>query len=238
LLAASVVDLGGMEFVERWGEDWPALTLQLANLHGDLINTATDDPATTGPDSYTESTEYGMPRDPAAAPDTYGWLGTTQRSTNDLAGLTLMGIRLYNPITGRFLSTDPIPGGNDNPYVYVTDPTDQFDLDGKCFRNCFRVASRWGKRHWRGIAQTTVWVGGIAAGVACGASVVCGVAVGGIAAFSYYAAGNAGTRHWSRRDAAVTTAKGAAGGAVGTWFKGRFGRSYRGGHRGNVPWYW
>jgi len=50
--------------------------------------------------------------------------------------LTLMGVRLYNPVTGRFLSVDPVPGGTDNPYVYVLNPTDQFDLNGQ-----------WG--HWR-----------------------------------------------------------------------------------------
>jgi RHS repeat-associated protein len=113
--------------------------LQLANLHGDIVATCADDPAATGPLGYSESTEYGAPRDPAAAPDSYGWLGTKQRSTNDLAGLTLMGVRLYNPATGRFLSVDPIPGGNDNPYVYPTNPTDQFDLDGRWCDVCRRA---------------------------------------------------------------------------------------------------
>jgi RHS repeat-associated protein len=104
--------------------------LQLANLHGDLVATCTDNTSATGTSSYSESTEFGAPRTAASAPDTYGWLGEKRRSTNDLAGLTLMGVRLYNPTTGRFLSVDPVPGGTDNPYVYVLNPTDSFDLKG------------------------------------------------------------------------------------------------------------
>ena len=41
-----------------------------------------------------------------------------------------MGVRLYDPITGRFLSVDPVPGGNDNPYVYPSNPIDGFDVSG------------------------------------------------------------------------------------------------------------
>ncbi len=29
-----------------------------------------------------------------------------------------MGARLYNPMTARFLTTDPAKGGNANAYVY------------------------------------------------------------------------------------------------------------------------
>lgn len=105
--------------------------LQLANMHGDIVATAADTTTATGVSSYFESTEYGAPRTPAVTPDTYGWLGAKQRSTNDLAGLSIMGVRLYNPATGRFLSIDPIPGGNDNPYVYPLDPMNVFDLSGR-----------------------------------------------------------------------------------------------------------
>lgn len=47
------------------------------------------------------------------------------------AGLTLMGVRVYNPMTGRFIQTDPVPGGNANAYVYPQDPINAFDLDGR-----------------------------------------------------------------------------------------------------------
>lgn len=68
----------------------------------------------------------------------YGWLGTGQRSNDALAGLSLMGVRLYNSSTGRFLTRDPIHGGNDNSYVYPTDPIGSQDLTGEyeCAKQC------------------------------------------------------------------------------------------------------
>ena len=125
------------------------VTLNLANLHGDLIATAA--PTDTTPASYTETTEYGLPRDTSTTNPRYGWLGTHHRNTGDaLAQLTLMGIRLYNPTTGRFLSTDPIRGGSCNNYDYsCADPVNGRDLDGKrwcVWRRCFgsRKQPRYG----------------------------------------------------------------------------------------------
>jgi len=43
-----------------------------------------------------------------------------------------MGVRLYNPDSGRFDQTDPIPGGSANPYDYANqDPVNGLDLDGR-----------------------------------------------------------------------------------------------------------
>jgi hypothetical protein len=63
-----------------------------------------------------------------------------------------MGVRLYNPTTGRFLTTDPIPGGNENAYNYPNDPINLFDLDGKWFH----AALSWAGRHKVDIALTAV----------------------------------------------------------------------------------
>ncbi|MGH3327493.1 MAG: hypothetical protein ACRDPT_06825 [Streptomycetales bacterium] len=111
--------------------------LQLANLHGDIIATADDTPTATAITAYFEHTEYGQarPGDPGdplrSGTRRYEWLGKYQRSNDDLGGLALMGARLCNPITGRFLSVDPILGGNDNSYVYPLNPISQYDLTGE-----------------------------------------------------------------------------------------------------------
>ena len=45
-----------------------------------------------------------------------------------------MGVRLYSPVLGRFLQTDPIPGGSSNACDYAGQgPINRFDLDGRCW---------------------------------------------------------------------------------------------------------
>ena len=109
-------DLTGALAIDQ--TDTGTATLQLANLHGDIVATATL--GQTGINTYNETDEYGNPA-AGTTPTRYNWLGTHQRDTNTTGGLTLMGARLYNPTTGRFLSIDPIQGGNDNRYTYPPD---------------------------------------------------------------------------------------------------------------------
>lgn len=87
--------------------------LQLVDLRGNVVASTTI--GGSGLDSFTTYTEYG-----------------TRKSANNIGGLTLMGARLYNPETGRFLSRDPVAGGNDNVYVYVDppDPINKLDFNG------------------------------------------------------------------------------------------------------------
>ncbi|MFJ1751723.1 DNRLRE domain-containing protein [Kitasatospora sp. NPDC088134] len=104
------------------------VTLQFATLHGD---TGLQLPLAGGAPTVLDYDEYGNPRAGQAAVR-YGWLGAKQRASDTPSGLTLMGVRLYNPGTGRFLSVDPVAGGNANAYDYVHgDPLTRFDLDGR-----------------------------------------------------------------------------------------------------------
>ncbi|MFD1833421.1 RHS repeat-associated core domain-containing protein [Streptomyces desertarenae] len=72
-----------------------------------------------------------------------------------------MGVRLYNPATGRFPAVDPVHGGNPNAYEYVhADPLNRYDLDGKwSWRKTWRSTKRWVKRHRGGSGRTRLWVG-------------------------------------------------------------------------------
>ncbi|MEU3652235.1 RHS repeat-associated core domain-containing protein [Streptomyces sp. NPDC032161] len=146
--------------------------LQLANVHGDVMLAL---PLTAGGDIVAlDSDEYGNPR-AGQSPVRYGWLGGKQRSAETPTGLTLMGVRLYNPVTGRFLSVDPVYGGGDNRYGYPADPVNQFDLDGKWWkprispavrlgwyylkRGHSRVRGQWNRQQASMLGVTTAYVG-------------------------------------------------------------------------------
>lgn len=139
---------------------------QITNLHGDVVGT------TDGAGAFTATPptdEFGVGQAPA---DRLGWLGGHDRfSVGGTLGLIRMGVRLYDPDLGRFLSVDPVEGGNANDYVYPADPVNNFDLDGQiCFRCLARrlnpfakgnrhLVMRDGKPgfHWRGHQARIEW---------------------------------------------------------------------------------
>ncbi|MFJ9629212.1 DNRLRE domain-containing protein [Streptomyces sp. NPDC101175] len=102
--------------------------LQLADIHGDV--TVQQPLDTTVSSTVQHYDEYGNALDDTVS-TTYGWLGSRERSGATLSGYTLMGVRVYDSATGRFLQTDPVYGGNVNPYIYPTDPINMYDLDGR-----------------------------------------------------------------------------------------------------------
>ncbi|MGW4897651.1 DNRLRE domain-containing protein [Kitasatospora sp. NPDC004240] len=121
------------------------IKLQLTDLFGSVV--LITDTALTTP-VLLDSDEYGNPATGQSA-TRYGWLGGKQRSTEALDGIVLMGVRLYNPVTGRFLSIDPIQGGSANAYEYTyADPLNKYDLDGRAVRELklggyFKRAAKW-----------------------------------------------------------------------------------------------
>lgn len=153
--------------------------LQLTNIHGDVALQLPLD-SSQAPVAL-DHDEYGNSRAHQAT-TRYSWLGAHQRSTETPGGLTLMGVRLYSPAVGRFLSIDPIAGGSCNRYEYAcADPRNKYDLDGTYLRervqtdcnsfNCVRMRricesssnkcslqwDMWFRRGWSGAYIEAGW---------------------------------------------------------------------------------
>jgi RHS repeat-associated protein len=106
-------------------------TMQISDMHGDFVATMATDTGTNTLSSSCAFDDYGATFQSAGLSPSgkYGWLGAKERPT-ELTGLMLMGVRVYNPATGRFLQVDPVLGGNAGPYLYPTDPILMLDLNG------------------------------------------------------------------------------------------------------------
>jgi RHS repeat-associated protein len=102
--------------------------LQLTNMHSDVtVQLPLDTAVAPIVQSYDE---YGNRLD-GTVTTTYGWLGGAQRDSGTLSGVSLMGVRLYDSTSGRFLQIDPVAGGNDNNYEYCRgNPVGCTDVSG------------------------------------------------------------------------------------------------------------
>jgi RHS repeat-associated protein len=125
--------------------------LELENLHGDIVGTASTSVTAKALTSTSDTSEYGVPR--TATPPKYSWLGASERATTLASGVVAMGARSYVSQIGRFVQTRPVPGGSANAYSYVSgDPVNESDPSGESSTDL----SGWLIEVNNGIAQQVV----------------------------------------------------------------------------------
>ncbi|MEU5039486.1 RHS repeat-associated core domain-containing protein [Streptomyces griseorubiginosus] len=143
------------------------VVLQLVDLHND-VSLALPLDTSKAPTALTTD-EFGKRTSTEQA--RYGFFGGEQRSADTLGNLVLMGVRLYDPVSGRFLQTDPVAGGSCSNYDYVcADPVNAEDVSGclPCkipwyawtgWRSDIKItwSGKWSYTSWRTKKYSWMW---------------------------------------------------------------------------------
>jgi RHS repeat-associated protein len=105
-------------------------SLEIENLHGDVVATASPSTTATSLASTADTTEFGDPT--GGRPPTQWWLGGFGLTTQEYSGTLLMGGRAYQPQLGRFLQPNPAPTTSEDLYSYLfNDPVNSRDPSGE-----------------------------------------------------------------------------------------------------------
>jgi RHS repeat-associated protein len=123
----NIPGINGQLAAIQYGTEAPVL--EVTNLHGDIVATASVAETATELTSKVDTSEFGVPT--TSLPPKYSWLGALEVPSELASGVVNMGARSYVPQIGRFLQPDPISGGSANAYAYTFgDPVNSSDPSG------------------------------------------------------------------------------------------------------------